>query len=118
MLAGELELPPPPASAQPTTAAGLIEVLRFEQLGIKDGATLRGARGEMGIPFSIGHQQIVSEARLDLHIRHSNKLPANAHLEVLLNGEAIDDLRLTAGAPLDDFVEIEVNPCCCCPTTV
>ncbi|WP_349617975.1 cellulose biosynthesis cyclic di-GMP-binding regulatory protein BcsB [Azotobacter salinestris] len=110
LLAGELELPPPPASAQPTTAAGLIEVLRFAQLGIKDGTTLRGARAEVGIPFSIGRQQIVSEARLDLHIRHSDKLPANAHLEVLLNGEAIDDLRLTAGAPLDDFVEIEVNP--------
>ncbi|WKN22526.1 UDP-forming cellulose synthase catalytic subunit [Azotobacter vinelandii] len=110
LLAGELELPPPSATAQPPAAAGLIEVLRFEQLGIGDGTTLRGARAEVDIPFSIGRQQIVSEARLDLHVRHSDKLPADARLEVLLNGETLDDLRLTAGEPLDDFVEIAVNP--------
>ncbi|MFD2835839.1 cellulose biosynthesis cyclic di-GMP-binding regulatory protein BcsB [Azotobacter vinelandii] len=87
-------------------------------MGIGDGTTLRGARAEVDIPFSIGRQQIVSEARLDLHVRHSDKLPADARLEVLLNGETLDDLRLTAGEPLDDFVEIAVNPpCCCCPTT-
>lgn len=107
----ELDFPPPSTlPGTPTAAPGLIEVLHFGQLGLKDGVTLRGTRAEAGIPFSIGRQQIVTAAHLDLHIRHADTLPANTHLEVLLNGEEIGTLQLAAGTPANDFIEIAINP--------
>ncbi|SEI81790.1 cellulose synthase (UDP-forming) [Azotobacter beijerinckii] len=107
----ELAFPPLPAQASAALPdPGQIEVLRFEQLGVKDGMTLRGRRAEAGIPFSVGRQQIVSEARLDLHVRHGDKLPAGTRLNVQINGEEIGDIRLDAGSAADTFVEIPINP--------
>lgn len=119
--AQEFKLPPlpPPMAAQGqgtpsngylTDPTAMLEVLRFEQMGIKDALTLRGAQAQAGLPFSISQQQIVSGARLDLHVQYTERLPSGTRLEVLLNGEQLSMIELISGTATDTVFDIPVNP--------
>lgn len=112
-----LALPPLTGTARapgpgglPANLDGTVEVVRFDRMGVRDRLTLRGPHAEAGLPFSISRQQVVSEARLDLHVQYGEQLPEGAWLEVLLNGERLTELELASGKAVDTFMELPVNP--------
>ncbi|MFC3608663.1 UDP-forming cellulose synthase catalytic subunit [Stutzerimonas tarimensis] len=98
------------APAKPAVVSPQIEFLQFNQMGMSGRLTLRGARAEAGLPFSIRRQQVVTEAQLFLHLEHPAHLPAGAQLELLLNGEALSTLELASDTAVNTLVQVPVDP--------
>ncbi len=106
-------LPPPPASGEVLAplSQSKLETFDLAALGIKQALRIRGQRGEVGIPFSINRQEIVTEARLHLHASFSEQLQAeHSSLDVLLNGELVQNIALSSGEAAGMQRELVINP--------
>lgn len=101
----------PAAGATTGTAGTRRERLTFKDLDVRQPIRLQGTRGEYGIPFGVAANEVVTRARLTLTLAHSPSLLADlSQLVVLLNGEVVDTVGLTAAAGESTSVAIDIEP--------
>ncbi|QXQ05065.1 UDP-forming cellulose synthase catalytic subunit [Sphingosinicellaceae bacterium] len=118
---------PAPASAQPAAKAatpvaapvatpavptgGQALRLSFKDLQVKSPIRLAGTRGEVGIPFGMRRDTVVTGATLTLNFAYSPALLGDlSQLVVILNGEVVRILALRSDGAGGQVVTIPVNP--------
>ena len=85
--------------------------LSFKDLQIKTPIRLAGTRGEVGIPFGIRRNEVVTAATLTLNFAYSPALLGDlSHLAVLLNGEIVKAQPLLREGANGTTLVIPVNP--------
>ncbi len=86
-----------PAAAPGADAGGTRTVrMSFKDLRVRSAIRLAGTRGEMGIPFGMRSNEVVTQATLTLQLAWSPALLGDlSQLVVILNGEVIRTLPLT-----------------------
>jgi len=108
----------PPAIAAPTAAparqpgAG-VETMRLtlKDLRVPDRIRLAGTQGEIGIPFGLRHDEVVTGATLTLNFAYSpTLLPDLSQLVVLLNGEVVRTVQLPRETANGLALNIPVEP--------
>lgn len=101
------------SEASPAALEGdsVTDRLTFEDLRVTTPIRLLGTQGEMGIPFGMRQDRVVTEATLVLQMAWSpSMLDDLSQLVVMLNGEVVDTLRLTRANAKGRIVRIKVNP--------
>ncbi|MDR6706139.1 MULTISPECIES: UDP-forming cellulose synthase catalytic subunit [unclassified Novosphingobium] len=103
------------APAAPLISAGTTgtrrEHLTFKDLRIKTPIRLAGTRGEIGIPFGMRPNDIVTDALVTLRAAWSPALLGDlSQLVVLLNGEVVQTVALTRDNAGGITLKIPVNP--------
>ena len=116
-----------PARERPATPAGRIpetsikdgatletrphqQTLTFRQLGQVDGLTLAGAQSQAGLGFSVGRDEVVTEAEMYLKLNYGDEiLPGTGRLVVEINGARVKTLELDRDATEAEF-RLPVNP--------
>lgn len=110
------ELPAPPAEVAGERLGLLnvptrVDTLTLGKLGFASDPSIRGMRGELGVPFSVSQQDLVTEARVKLTMSHSDQLlPGTSDLEILLNGELVRRIALTPETASGQSVEVPLDP--------
>ncbi|WIW90447.1 UDP-forming cellulose synthase catalytic subunit (plasmid) [Sphingobium sp. V4] len=99
-------------AATPASAAGARQQrLNFRDLQIRSPIRLQGTRGEIGIPFGMRRNDVVTNASLTLNLAWSPAMLGDlSQLVVLLNGEVVGTLPLHPGDAAGQIVKIPVNP--------
>ncbi len=113
------ERPATPAGRTPETAikdGATLETrthqqtLTFRQLGQVDGLTLAGAQSQAGLGFSVGRDEVVTEAEMYLKLTYGEEiLPGTGRLVVEINGARVQTLALDRDATEAEF-RLPVNP--------
>lgn len=101
------------SAATGATAAGngMSERLTLKDMRISQPIRLQGTRGEIGIPFGIRQDRVVTDATLHLQMAWSpSMLDDLTQLVVIVNGEVVRTLRLTRAYAAGDMIDIPVNP--------
>lgn len=112
---------PAPAEAKPVTVVakdaapnGMEKVYRlsFKQLGINHPMQLRGVESEVGIPFSIRADEVVTSAAIKLNHAFSPALiPELSHIKVLLNEQLMGVVPVTKDSTAGEIVStIALDP--------
>ena len=97
------------AGEQP--GAGLSERLTLKDLRVTSPIRLQGTQGEMGIPFGMRQDRVVTQATLTLQLAWSpSMLDDLSQLVVIVNGEVVQTLRLTRANAKGLEVEVPINP--------
>ncbi|MGC4251852.1 MAG: UDP-forming cellulose synthase catalytic subunit [Sphingobium sp.] len=110
-----LALLPTEARAQAKVAeanAGLQrQRLSFRDLQVKTPIRLAGTRGEIGIPFGLRRNQVVTQANLTLNFAWSPAMLGDlSQLVVLLNGEVVRTIALRPDEAAGQNLTFPVNP--------
>ncbi|MGI4876141.1 MAG: cellulose biosynthesis cyclic di-GMP-binding regulatory protein BcsB, partial [Janthinobacterium lividum] len=118
-----LGIHPAPARAQaPAKAATVIAAppvsttthslrLSLKDLQVKSPIRLAGTRGEVGIPFGMRRDSVVTGATLSLNLAHSPALLGDlSQLVVILNGEVVRVVPLTPDSADGQQLTIPINP--------
>lgn len=85
--------------------------LSFRDLQIKTPIRLQGSRGEIGIPFGMRRNEVVTRANLTLNLAWSPAMLGDlSQLVVLLNGEVVRIIPLRPADAGGQAVTIPVNP--------
>ncbi|HCK28373.1 MAG TPA: hypothetical protein DHW52_14390, partial [Alcanivorax sp.] len=86
------------------------QTLTFRQLGQVDGLTLAGAQSQAGLGFSVGRDEVVTEAEMYLKLNYGDEiLPGTGRLVVEINGARVKTLELDRDATEAEF-RLPVNP--------
>lgn len=103
---------PAPVAAAPATPAGSRHMhLSLKDLRIKTPIRLAGTRGEIGIPFGMRQNDVVTAAELTLHMAWSPALLGDlSQLVVLVNGEVAQVVPLRPGDSGGQELKIAINP--------
>jgi len=102
-----------PAAAEKPAAGGGVRNLRlsFKDLQVRGPIRLAGTRGEIGIPFGMRRNSVVTAATLTLNFAYSPSLLADlSQLVILLNGEVVRTLALQSDGAGGQVLTIPVNP--------
>lgn len=103
-----------PAAATPAAvqlAGARAQRLSFRDLQVKSPIRLQGTRGEIGIPFGLRRNDVVTKASLTLNLAWSPAMLGDlSQLVVLLNGEVVRILPLRPADAAGQVVTIPVNP--------
>ncbi|WP_152608588.1 UDP-forming cellulose synthase catalytic subunit [Croceibacterium mercuriale] len=103
-----------PVAGAPAAGAGAgtsRRVLTLRDLRIQRPIRLEGTRGEIGIPFGMRQDEVVTGARMVLSFASSPAMLADlSQLVVLLNDEVVQVIPLTAAEAAGRVVTIPVNP--------
>ncbi|KQM22071.1 UDP-forming cellulose synthase catalytic subunit [Novosphingobium sp. Leaf2] len=109
-----------PAQARPAVATqpgttpavgGLAERLTLKDLRISRPIRLAGTRGEIGIPFGMRQDRVVTGAVLRLQLAWSpSMLDDLSQLVIIVNGEVVQTLPLTRAQAAGQMIEVPVNP--------
>ena len=106
--------PAAPATAEATarTAQGeLAQRLTLKDLRIKSPVRLQGTRGEIGIPFGMRQDRVVTDAAITLQLAWSPAMLDDlTQLVVILNGEVVRTLPLTRANSAGQTITIPINP--------
>ena len=85
--------------------------LTLRDLQIKTPIRLMGTQGEIGIPFGVRRNEVVTQATLTLNLAWSPAMLGDlSQLVVLLNGEVVNTVRLQPGDAGGQILTIPVNP--------
>ncbi len=106
-----------PAEASPVRAGPATletrphqQTLTFRQLGQVEGLTLAGAQSQAGLGFSVGRDEVVTEAGMYLKLTYGDEiLPGTGRLVVEINGARVQTLALDRDATEAEF-RLPVNP--------
>ncbi|WOK35988.1 UDP-forming cellulose synthase catalytic subunit [Sphingomonas sp. C3-2] len=97
-----------PASTAPGASR---QRITFKDLRVNNAIRLAGTRGEVGIPFGVRNDQVVTNASLTLNFAHSPALLGDlSQLVVMLNGEVARIIQLDPAAAEGQIVTIPINP--------
>jgi len=105
-----------PAAAAATAPAQIAvgqtsQRLTFKDLRVQSPIRLQGTRGEMGIPFGMRANQVVTGANLTLNFAYSPALLGDiSQMVILLNGEVAHTIRLDRANAGAQTITIPVNP--------
>jgi len=105
----------PPAAVAPAltgAAEGTVhERVSLRDLRVTNPIRLAGTRGEIGIPFGMRANQVVTDANLTLNFAYSPALLGDlSQLVVLLNGEVVRVIPLDPAAAGGQVLTFPVNP--------
>jgi len=99
------------AELQPEGGEQRTRRFTLRDLRIASKIRLAGAQGEIGIPFGLRRDEVVTGASVNLTFAHSPSLIADiSQLVVLVNGEVVKTLPLTAANVDETVVNIPINP--------
>ena len=100
-----------PASATQASKNSLSERMTFKDLRVTRPIRLQGTQGEIGIPFGMRQDRAVTKANLRLQMAWSPAMLDDlSQLVVMLNGEVVDTVPLTAANAKGQALNIPVNP--------
>ncbi|PZU61254.1 MAG: cellulose synthase catalytic subunit (UDP-forming) [Sphingobium sp.] len=110
---------PAEAKVETPVAGGIAQHrLTLRDLQVKSPIRLQGTRGEIGIPFGLPANQVVTDATLTLSFAYSPALIGDlSQLVVLLNGEVVKIIRLDPSGAAGQQIAIPVNPAQIVPGT-
>ena len=98
-------------AALPAGPGAKRERVTLKDLRVTTPIRLAGVRGEIGIPFGMRGDQVVSDATLTLNFAYSPSMLGDlSQLVVLLNGEVVRTIQLDPGAAAGQVLSIPVNP--------
>ncbi|QDK35131.1 UDP-forming cellulose synthase catalytic subunit [Sphingomonas sp. IC081] len=100
------------AGAGAAPAAGTIaERLTLKDMRITTPIRLQGTQGEIGIPFGMRQDRVVTSAVMTLQMAWSPMmLDSMSHLVVILNGEAVQTIPLSRADAGGRALRIAINP--------
>jgi cellulose synthase (UDP-forming) len=100
-----------PAAATAAPSGGVAERLTLKDLRISRPIRLQGTRGEIGIPFGMRQDRVVTGAVLRLQLAWSpSMLDDLSQMVVIVNGEVVQTIRLTRAMAAGQVVDVPVNP--------
>ncbi|EJL20984.1 UDP-forming cellulose synthase catalytic subunit [Novosphingobium sp. AP12] len=100
-----------PAAATAPPSGGVAERLTLKDLRISRPIRLQGTRGEIGIPFGMRQDRVVTGAVLRLQLAWSpSMLDDLSQMVVIVNGEVVQTIRLTRAMAAGQVVDVPVNP--------
>lgn len=92
-------------------AGGIAERLTLKDMRIARPIRLQGTSGEIGIPFGMRQDRVVTSAVLSLQMSWSPMmLDDMSHLVVMVNGEVVQTVPLTRGDAAGQVLRIPINP--------
>lgn len=98
-------------AATPNAAGVRAESLSFRDLRVRSAIRLQGTHGEIGIPFGIRENDVVTGATLTLTMAWSPALLGDlSQLVVLLNGEVVRTIPLTSDGSGGRRFNLQVDP--------
>jgi cellulose synthase (UDP-forming) len=101
----------PTSPAIATAPGGRASRLTFKNLRINSPIRLQGTRGEIGIPFGMRQDRVVSGAKLTLAMAWSPAMLDDlSQLVVILNGEVVATVPLRRARAAGDTIEVPINP--------
>jgi cellulose synthase (UDP-forming) len=102
----------PAAAAKPAAPGGEIaQRLTLKDLRIKQPVRLQGTRGEIGIPFGMRQDRVVTDAAITLQLAWSPAMLDDlTQLVVILNGEIVRTMSLTRANSAGMTVTVPINP--------
>ncbi len=116
-IVGERVLAQPVAAPAPKSAADAAPVqsqamrLSFRDLQVRNPIRLAGTRGEIGIPFGMRRDSVVTGAALTLNFAYSPSLLGDlSQLVVILNGEVVRTIGLQPSGAGGQVLTIPINP--------
>ncbi|CAO98437.1 cellulose biosynthesis cyclic di-GMP-binding regulatory protein BcsB [Erwinia tasmaniensis] len=103
-------LPPLPAIADDAPVVQPISsAISVAEMGQTRGVTLNGGQLEAGIIFTLPNDRVVTHARLNLLLKVSPALAArNASLQLMLNGQPLGTLPLSATDSASEEYELDI----------
>tara|TARA_R100000365_G_C2747796_1_gene78095 strand:+ start:891 stop:5222 length:4332 start_codon:yes stop_codon:yes gene_type:complete len=105
---------PPVAQAPVTQELGdgqRADRMTLENLSIRSPIRLQGTRAEIGIPFGMRADEVVTEASVTVNMAYSPALLGDlSQLVVMLNGEVIQTVKLLPGGADGTTLELEIEP--------
>ncbi|MFC0205123.1 UDP-forming cellulose synthase catalytic subunit [Novosphingobium soli] len=102
---------PAGAEAPAPAADALRERLTLKELRVTRPIRLQGTRGEIGVPFGMRQDRVVTSAVLRLQLAWSpSMLDDLSQLVVIVNGEVVQTLALTRAQASGQVIEVPVNP--------
>ncbi|WHO37289.1 UDP-forming cellulose synthase catalytic subunit [Sphingobium sp. AP49] len=112
MMPGRGQAQGAPAAAPAAATAGVQQQrLSFRDLQLKTPIRLAGTRGEIGIPFGLRRNQVVTQSSLTLNFAWSPAMLGDlSQLVVLLNGEVVRTIPLRSSEAGGQNLTIPVNP--------
>jgi cellulose synthase (UDP-forming) len=85
--------------------------LTLKDLRVQDRIRLAGTQGEIGIPFGMARDDVVTDAKLILNLAYSPALlPDISHVVVLLNGEVVRSVPLPRETANGLQIAIPIEP--------
>lgn len=100
-----------PAAAPVAAAGAMSERLTFKDLRISRPIRLAGTRGEIGVPFGMRQDRVVTSAVLRLQLAWSPAMLDDlSQMVVIVNGEVVQTLPLTRAQAAGQVIEVPVNP--------
>ena len=107
---------PKPAMAAPAAAAAIsgaevTQRLTLKDLRIKQPVRLQGTRGEIGIPFGMRQDRVVTDASITIQSAWSPAMLDDlTQLVVILNGEVVRTIPLTRANSGGQTFTVPINP--------
>ena len=102
---------PSETAAPPAAASGNRRLLTLRDLRVQRPIRLEGTRGEIGIPFGMRQDEVVTGGSLTLNFASSPALLGDlSQLVVLLNDEVVQVIPLTQAEAAGRAITIPVNP--------
>lgn len=99
------------AAMAPATGSTVNRRLTFKDLQINNAIRLQGVRGEIGIPFGMRQDRVVTAAKLTLQAAWSPAMLDNlSQLVVILNGEVVQTVPLTRANAGGQTISFAINP--------
>ncbi|EIZ78058.1 glycosyltransferase [Novosphingobium sp. Rr 2-17] len=99
------------ADSAPTTGSATSERLTFKDLRISRPIRLQGTKGEIGIPFGMRQDRVVTGAVLHVQMAWSPAMLDDlSQLVVIVNGEVVQTMPLTRANSSGQVLDIPVNP--------
>lgn len=85
--------------------------LTLKDLGASDRIVLSAPGDETGLPFTLRHDEIASQATLLITLSYADKEPSHrGTLAITLNGESLGEIRPGSGASQTATLEVPINP--------
>jgi cellulose synthase (UDP-forming) len=99
-----------PADAAAPPRSGLGERLTFKDMRVTSPIRLQGTQGEIGIPFGMRQDRVVTSAVLTLQLSWSAQMLDDiSQLVVIVNGEVVQAVPLTRGEAAGHVLRIPIN---------
>lgn len=99
------------AVSKPVAGSAFAERLTFKDLRVMQAIRLRGSSAEMGIPFGMRQDRVVTSAVLHLRMAWSpSMLEDLSQLVVIVNGEVVQSIPLTHAAAAGQALDVPIDP--------
>ena len=100
---------PIPTATSPMLASAIASNLKVAQMGLPSGVTMRGGQQQAGINFTLPLDQVITNARLVLHLNVSPAMAKqNTTLQLMLNGQPLGSVPLGTAETDDTRFQFDI----------